>query len=160
MKIGIESNLKDADYSTCDPANKFWALSASEIHLDHVEEWGSAKNVVLKIKGIPVFYSPFMSFPLSDKRKTGFLTPGAGSSNRNGVEARTPFYWNIAPQMDATLTPRLLTDSGVMLMGEFRHMSKNSASEINAEYLPSDNEFDDKDRYLLGVEHKDRKSVV
>ena len=154
MKIGIESNLKDADYSTCDPANKFWALSAGEIHLDHVEEWGSAKNVVLKIKGVPVFYSPYMSFPLSKKRKTGFLTPGLGSSNRNGVEARTPFYWNIAPQMDATLTPRLLTDSGVMLMGEFRHMSKNSESEIRAEYLPSDNQFDDKDRNLLGVKHQ------
>ncbi len=154
MKIGTETNLKDADYSTCDPANKFWALSASEIHLDHVEEWGSAKNVVLKIKGVPVFYSPYMSFPLSKKRKTGFLTPGLGSSNRNGFEARTPFYWNIAPQMDATLTPRLLTDSGVMLMGEFRHMSKNSESEIRAEYLPSDTEFDDKDRNLIGVKHQ------
>ena len=154
MKIGIETNLKKADYSTCDPANKFWSLSAGEIHLDHVEEWGSAKNVVLRIKNIPVFYSPYMSFPLSDKRKTGFLTPSAGSSNRNGFEARTPFYWNIAPQMDATLTPRLLTDSGVMLMGEFRHMSKNSNSEIRAEYLPSDNEFGDKDRSLIGVKHQ------
>jgi LPS-assembly protein len=156
MIIGTETNLKQADYSTCDPENKFWALSAGEIHLDHVEEWGSARNVVLKIKDIPVFYSPYMSFPLSDKRKTGFLTPGMGSSNRNGVEARTPFYWNIAPQMDATLTPRLLTDSGLMLIGEFRHMSKYSESELNAEYLPSDNNFNDKDRNLLGISHKNR----
>jgi len=97
-----------------------------------------------------------MSFPLSKKRKTGFLTPGLGSSNRNGFEARTPFYWNIAPQMDATLTPRLLTDSGVMLVGEFRHISKNSESEINAEYLPSDNQFGDKNRNLIGVKHQHR----
>ncbi len=156
MKFGIETSLMNADYSTCDPENKFWALSADEINLDHVEEWGSAKNVVLKIKNVPVFYSPYMSFPLSDKRKTGFLTPTGGSSNRNGVEARTPFYWNIAPHMDATLTPRLLTDSGVMLMGEFRHLSKYSESEINAEYLPSDDDFDDKDRYLIGIKHQHR----
>jgi len=156
IKIGTETNLKDADYSTCDPENKFWSLSAGEIHLDHVEEWGSAKNIVLRIKNVPVFYSPYMSFPLSKKRKTGFLTPSAGNSNRNGFEARTPFYWNIAPQMDATLIPRLLTDSGAMLMGEFRHMSKNSNSEIRAEYLPSDNDFDDKDRNLIGVEHQYR----
>ena len=154
MKIGTETNLRDTDYSTCDPANKFWALSAGEIHLDHVEEWGSAKNVVLRIKNVPVFYSPYMSFPLSKKRKTGFLAPSLGSSSRNGVEARTPFYWNIAPHMDATLIPRLLTDSGMMLMGEFRHMSKNSNSEIRAEYLPSDNNFTDKDRILVGVKHQ------
>jgi LPS-assembly protein len=153
MVMGTETNLKNADYSTCDPADKFWSISASEIKLDHVEEWGKAKNVVLRIKDVPIFYSPYMSFPLSKKRKTGFLTPGAGSSNRNGFEARTPFYWNIAPQMDATLTPRLLTDSGVMLMGEFRHMSQYSQSEVNAEYLPSDSEFDDKDRNFVSIKH-------
>jgi len=154
MIMGTETNLKNADYSTCDPADKFWSISASEIHLDHVEEWGKAKNVVLRIKDVPIFYSPYMSFPLSKKRKTGFLTPGAGSSNRNGFEARTPFYWNIAPQMDATLTPRLLTDSGLMLMGQFRHMSEYSQSEINAEYLPSDDDFDDEDRSLIRVKHQ------
>ena len=153
MKFGIKSKLKNADYSTCDPANKFWQISTSELKLNHVEEWGSAKNVVLKIKNVPVFYSPYMSFPLSDKRKTGFLTPGLGNSNRNGFEARTPFYWNIAPHMDATLTPRLLTDSGVMLVGEFRHISKNSQSELNAEFLPSDSKFDDKNRNLVGLKH-------
>lgn len=156
MKIGVETHLKNADYSTCDPDDKFWALSASEINLDHVEEWGSAKNVVIRIKDVPVFYSPYMSFPLSKKRKTGFLTPSVGSSNRNGVEASTPFYWNIAPQMDATLTPRVLSDSGVMLIGEFRHKSLNTDSQINAEFLPSDNEFNDQDRNLIGLKHQYR----
>ncbi|RKZ50034.1 MAG: LPS-assembly protein LptD [Gammaproteobacteria bacterium] len=156
MKMGTETNLRNADYSTCDPADKFWSISASEIHLDHVEEWGKAKNVVLRIKDVPIFYSPYMSFPLSKKRKTGFLTPGAGSSNRSGFEARTPFYWNIAPQMDATLTPRLMTDRGVMLMGEFRHMSKNSMSELSGEFLPSDNDFDDENRSLIRVKHDRR----
>ncbi len=156
MQIGIETHLKNADYSTCDPEDKFWALSASEIKLDHVEEWGSAKNVVIKIKDVPVFYSPYMSFPLSKKRKTGFLTPSVGSSNRNGAEATTPFYWNIAPQMDATLTPRVLSDSGLMLIGEFRHKSLNTDSQINAEFLPSDNEFNDQDRNLIGLKHQYR----
>ncbi len=154
MIFDIESRLKNADYSTCDPAHKFWQLSTGELKLNHSEEWGSARNVVLKIKNVPVFYSPYVSFSLNDKRKTGFLTPGMGSSNRNGLEIRTPFYWNIAPHMDATLTPRILTDSGVMLAGKLRHLSKNSQSELKVEYLPGDNKFGNKNRNLLGLKHR------
>ena len=154
VDISVTTNLKDVDYSTCDPQDNFWKLSASEINLDHVEEKGTAKHVMLKIKDVPVFYSPYMSFPLSDKRKTGFLTPGLGSTNRNGFEARTPFYWNISPNMDATLTPRLLTDSGVMLMGEYRYLFSRGYGQLNLEYLPSDADFDDEYRSLFGFKHE------
>jgi LPS-assembly protein len=154
LDIGTRTDLTVADYTTCDPEDNFWKLSASKISLDHVEDWGSARNVVLRIKNIPVFYSPYMSFPLSKKRKTGFLTPGYGSSNRNGIELRTPFYWNIRPNMDATLTPRILGDSGVMLRGEYRYLLPTGYGELDAEYLPSDNEFDDEDRSLVSFEHR------
>ena len=158
-KIGIETKLKNANYSTCEPENEFWSVSADEMKFDHVEGWGKAKNVMLRIKNVPVFYSPYLSFPLEDKRKTGFLTPVFGETNKNGFQARTPFYWNIAPHMDATLTPRLLTKRGFLLIGEFRHKSKKTKSQLNAEVLlhdnkPGDNEFSDKNRSLVRLKHQ------
>ncbi|MGH8120333.1 MAG: LPS-assembly protein LptD, partial [Gammaproteobacteria bacterium] len=148
------TDLHGVDYTTCDPEDNFWKLSADEIHLDHVTEWGNARNVVLRIKNIPVFYTPYMSFPLSDKRKTGFLFPSFGSSNRNGYELTVPYYLNIAPEMDATLAPRIMTDRGLMLAGEFRYLLGRGDGMLQAEYMPSDDEFDDDDRYLVGFNHQ------
>ncbi|MBF8268658.1 MAG: Organic solvent tolerance protein [Gammaproteobacteria bacterium] len=149
------------DYTTCDPvsgeaasATESWKLSAEKITLDHVTNWGVGRNVVLKIKDIPVFYTPYISFPLNNERKTGFLTPVFGNSRRNGFEVQTPFYWNIAPNMDATITPRLITDSGLMLMGEYRYLFENSHGWITGEFLPSDGNYHDQDRSYLALEHE------
>ena len=152
--LGETTDLKDADFSTCDPKDNFWKLSASSFHLDHIEEKGKARNVVLRIKDIPVFYTPYISFPLSDKRKSGFLAPSFGSTNQHGFELRTPYYWNIAPNMDATITPRLLTSSGVMLMGEYRYLFNRGEGQVNLEYLPSDSQFNDRHRNLFGFLHE------
>ncbi len=153
LDVGTRTEMEQVQYTTCDPDDQFWQFSASSISLDHEENWGKARNVVLKIKNVPVFYSPYMSFPLSKERKTGFLAPGYGTTNRNGIELRAPFYWNISPNMDATLTPRYLTDSGLMGMGEYRYLFSRSSGEINFEYLPSDNNREDKDRNLFGITH-------
>lgn len=150
------SDLSHVTYTTCDPEDNFWKFSASEIHLDHIEERGSARNVVLRIKDFPVFYTPYISFPLSDKRKTGFLIPRIGNSTRSGFDIQTPFYINIAPHMDATIAPRLLTDRGMMLVGEYRYLMKNGFGELDAEYLPSDSNFNDEDRNLISFEHEHR----
>ena len=151
----VRSEFSDVNYTTCDPDDNFWKLSASEIILKHDKDRGVGKNVVLRIKDIPVFYTPYITFPLSDARKTGFLFPKFGSSNRNGYEVQTPFYWNIAPEMDATLTPRVITDSGLMLMGQFRYLlGETGEGEINAEYLPSDNNDNNNNRNLFGFTHK------
>jgi len=147
------TQLSSVDYSTCDPEDNFWKFSASEINLNHDKNWGDARNAVLRIKDVPVLYTPYISFPLSNERKTGFLFPGFGNTNRNGYEVQIPFYWNIAPEMDATLTPRVLSDSGLMLMGQFRYLVPDGGGELNAEYLPSDDEFGDKDRSLFGFTH-------
>lgn len=147
------SEFSVVDYTTCDPEDNFWKFSASEINLNHEKNRGDARNVVLRIKDVPVLYTPYISFPLSKERKTGFLFPSFGSTNRNGYEVQTPFYWNIAPEMDATLTPRVLTDSGLMLMGEYRYLLENGRGQFGAEYLPSDSEFGDKDRSLIGFTH-------
>lgn len=147
------SEFSVVDYTTCDPEDNFWKFSASEINLNHEKNRGDARNVVLRIKDVPVLYTPYISFPLSKERKTGFLFPSFGSTNRNGYEVQTPFYWNIAPEMDATLTPRVLTDSGLMLMGEYRYLLERGRGEFKGEYLPSDSEFGDQDRSLIGITH-------
>ncbi len=147
------TRLKRVTFTTCEPEDNFWKLSSSSVKLDHEEEWGSARNAVLRIKNVPVFYTPYISFPISDKRKSGFLTPSFGSTNRNGYEIQTPYYWNIAPEMDATLTPRVLTDSGLMIMGEYRYLLAQGRGEMNLEYLPSDSEHDNDDRSLFGFTH-------
>ena len=148
-----QTQLNTVDYTTCDPEDNFWKLSASEINLDHEENWGDARNVVLRIKDVPVFYTPYMSFPLSKERKTGFLFPSFGRSNRNGYEVKTPFYWNISPEMDATLAPRVLSDNGVLMTGEFRYLLRDGKGQLNAEYLPNDSDYNDKDRGLIGFIH-------
>ena len=154
VDLGKLTELEKVTYTTCDPENQFWQLSADKISLDHENNWGKAKHVMIKIKKIPIFYSPYMSFPLSKERKSGFLAPGYGATNRNGVEFRTPYYWNISPNMDATFTPRILSDSGIMAMGEYRYLYPNSKGEINLEYLASDNNFEDKHRNLFHITHQ------
>ena len=109
VDIGKLTELEKVKYTTCTQEEKFWHLTADKISLNHEENWGKARNVLVKVKNIPIFYTPYMSFPLSKERKSGFLTPGYGATNRNGVEFRTPYYWNISPNMDATLTPRFIT---------------------------------------------------
>ncbi len=151
---GISTTLHNVDFSTCQPEDNFWKLKADKIKLDHIDEVGSARNVVLKIKDVPVFYTPYISFPLSDKRKSGFLSPSVGTSNQYGFETRTPYYWNIAPNMDATITPRVLTDSGLMLMTEYRYMFSRGSGEVNFEYLANDSNFNDEDRNLFGLRHE------
>lgn len=154
------SEGRNIDYTTCDPVidgseqpTYTWKLSAEQITLNHETNWGVGRNVVLKVKDIPVFYTPYISFPLTNDRKTGFLAPSYGNTRRNGVEIQTPFYWNISPNMDATFTPRLLSDSGLMLMGEYRYLFENGNGHINAEYLPSDSNYNDEDRSYLSLEH-------
>ena len=147
------SELTGVDFTTCDPEDNFWKLSASEITLNHDDNWGSARNVVMRIKDVPVFYTPYISFPLTKERKTGFLFPNFGTTNRNGYELLTPFYWNIAPEMDATITPRLLTDSGLMFIGQFRYLLGRGQGEFNGEILPGDSQHNDDNRNLFSFTH-------
>ena len=159
VETGKTTQGKHIDFSTCDPeeegwdfTSNVWKVSATELDLNHETDRGVAWNAVLWIKDIPVFYTPYISFPLSDKRKTGFLVPTFGSSNRNGSELRTPFYWNIAPQMDATFTPRIISNSGMMMMNEFRYLTERDYGTINLDYLPGDAQYNDQDRSSVSVD--------
>jgi len=134
----VETNLENATYTTCAEGDNAWLLKASKVHLDHEEAVGSARNVVVRLADVPVFYTPYISFPLNDQRKSGFLVPSVGSTSSTGFDLRTPYYWNIAPQMDATITPRYMSDRGIMLNGEFRYLTQHYKGNIDAAYLASD----------------------
>ncbi len=156
LDIGTRTDMEKTDYTTCDPDNQFWQFIASSLSLDHENNQGKARHAILRIKNIPVFYTPYISFPLSKARKSGFLTPAYGTTSRNGFEFRTPYYWNISPARDATLTPRFLTDSGVMAIGEYRYLHTRGQGEINIEYLPGDNARDGKHRNFIDLKLSQR----
>ena len=155
---GTLTSGKDMSFTTCAPENgggieeNFWRISARELALDHDTERGSGRDIVLRIKDIPVFYSPYFTFPLSRERKSGFLAPGIGKNSHGGFETRLPYYWNIAPDMDATITPRVLANSGVMGMLEYRYLRAGGDGRVSLEFLPGDVGFGDRDRSMINIE--------
>jgi LPS-assembly protein len=146
--------LEGVDYSTCPLSDEAWRISASSIKLNHKSDRGSARNAVLRVKGVPVFYFPYVNFPISDKRKSGFLAPSYGSSNESGFDGSIPYYWNIAPNQDATITPRVMSDRGVMLGGQYRYLQPDFEGQVEFEYLPSDDLRNDEDRSLVSLRHR------
>jgi len=147
------TRLKNTTYTTCPTGNNDWQLNADKIKLNHDDGVGTATNVSVNFMGIPFFYSPVLTFPIDDRRKSGFLTPSFGNSEESGTEFSIPYYWNIAANRDATITPRILSKRGFQLGGEYRYLSKISEGKVSAEYLPSDNEYDDEDRYLFSYQN-------
>ena len=147
--------LEGATYTTCDPGRESWSLWARRVVLDRDRQTGTARHLVLRAARLPVLYLPYLSFPLSDERKTGFLPPRLGRTNQAGTDLSLPFYWNLAPNYDATLTPRLIQKRGLMGQAEFRYLLRRGQGELHAEYLPGDKLYG-KDRYRLRLEHRGR----
>ncbi len=135
-------DLDNPTYSTCPVGDEDWVLSASEMELHTDEGYGEAKHAVMRFKGFPIAYTPYITFPLNDERKSGFLMPAIGVSDTNGFEMATPYYFNIAPDQDATFTPTILSDRGLKLGGEYRYLSENHSGEVYAEWL-NDSSYDD-----------------
>lgn len=136
-----QMELKNTSYSTCAPVKPTWKLSASKIHLNFETGRGYAYNTLLDVKGIPVFYSPYLSFPIDHRRQTGFLFPSVGHSSESGYNFTFPFYWNIAPNYDATLTPTYYTERGAQIAGQFRYLTLASSGHIDGAILPHDSVF-------------------
>lgn len=139
-------------YSTCPTERDDWSLVASELDIDMAEGWGSARHARLLLAGVPVLYFPYFTFPVDDRRKTGLLIPSIGSSNRLGSELTLPYYFNIAPNYDATLTPRLMSKRGVMLGAELRYLGERQRGEISGELLSADKQ--------QSPDHDDRRSAL
>ena len=145
--------LDEVSYTTCPPDSTDWELQASDIDLDTRLGVGTARNIKLRFKNVPILYAPYILFPIGDARKSGLLTPEIGSSGRSGNEIRVPYYWNIAPNYDATITPRILTDRGLQLQTEFRYLTESSDGIATAQYLPDDDQTNQA-RHLLSLNHR------
>ncbi|MCW8445648.1 LPS-assembly protein LptD [Fluoribacter gormanii] len=130
--------LRQATYTTCAPQDKAWDIEAKSIVIDNKKKMGVARNVKLRIRDWPLLYVPYLSFPTTKERKSGFLMPLVGYSNVGGFDLGLPYYWNIAPNYDLTLTPHLYTERNVMLSGEFRYLTKNSVGFFTGSFLPND----------------------
>ncbi|RRJ83372.1 LPS-assembly protein LptD [Aestuariirhabdus litorea] len=155
--------LTDARYTTCPPADNSWAITGSELSINPDSGFGSGTHAVLRVKDVPVFYTPYIHFPIDERRQSGFLYPQLGLSSENGFDLITPYYLNLAPNYDATLTPRLQTERGVSLESEFRYLTRESEGQVGGAILPSDNLKDknrnyDEDRWLFNVQHDQQLS--
>ncbi len=149
------SVLDDASYTTCPPGNEDWLLRFSSVTLDHHEGVGHARNVRLSFMGVPFLYTPFMSFPIDDRRKTGLLTPSYRLSSEGGGELTIPYYINLAANYDLTLKPRNMTRRGLLIGSEFRYLLTHGQGTLNLEYLPDDRVFGN-DRGLVNWQHFDQ----
>ncbi|NNF40741.1 MAG: LPS assembly protein LptD [Woeseiaceae bacterium] len=145
--------LDRVEYTTCPPGSEDWLLEGKSIELDTNKGLGTAKGIKLQFKGVPILYAPYLSFPISDARKSGVLTPEIGGAGRSGNQIRVPYYWNIAPNYDATITPRLLTDRGLQLSTQFRYLQPRNEGIVAAEYLQNDSILNDS-RHQLRFEHR------
>lgn len=144
------TDLEQATYSTCKRGDEFWQIRADTLNLDYNTGRGVAHDATVAIGGVPVLYSPYLSFPITDERQSGFLTPRLSSSSGNGFDLALPYYWNIAPNQDATFTPRVITDRGFQLGTEYRYLGTRGSGEFYGEYLPNDREAE-RDRGMVDL---------
>ncbi|NIE76699.1 LPS-assembly protein LptD [Pantoea sp. Ap-967] len=152
--------LKDGTYTTCEPGSNAWQLKGNNITLNPATGFGTATNVTLRVKDIPVLYTPYIYFPIDDRRQSGFLPPSFSSTSDTGFMLVTPYYFNLAPNYDATLYPRYMTKRGLLMEGEFRYLTKSSEGQFGGAYL--NDEDDDrkkqtdyeKQRWMINWQHK------
>ncbi len=157
---GDEGSLYGSTYSTCPPEARRWELRAQRIDVNTAEGMGTARNATLRVGNIPVLYLPWFRFPVDDRRRTGLLYPAISSSGRNGFDWRQPIYLNLAPNYDATITPRLMTKRGLQLGGEFRYLTETGRGVLDAAFLPSD-DLTDRERdseIAAGIPQENRRA--
>jgi LPS-assembly protein len=140
--------LDHVHYTSCPVGIEDWSLNASKISLDTQQGEGVARNVTMRFKNVPIFYTPYISFPLGDERKSGVLFPSFGHSGSNGFDAEVPYYFNLAPNYDLTVTPGILTARGVQLAEDFRYLTANSHGQFDATFLPNDKQQHEDRSYL------------
>jgi LPS-assembly protein len=133
--------LKDVKYTTCPVNDNSWSLDAQDIKLDTRAKEGVARGAKVDFQGVPILYLPWVSFPLGDERKSGFLYPTPGYSSRGGLVLAVPYYWNIAPNMDFTGEPIYYSRRGIDLGGDFRYLEPTSHGELSWHFLPNDPVF-------------------
>jgi LPS-assembly protein len=147
--------LDNATYTTCPAGNQDWQVKMGLLEIDRDRQVGIAHSALVEFKGVPILYSPWMDFPLSDQRKSGFLAPIFGGTVTGGSELTLPYYWNIAPNFDATIAPRAMTKRGLMLNNEFRYLESRYGGELHVDVLPND-AIAKRSRTLFSLNHNQR----
>lgn len=158
-------SVTNGKFTTCEPGNNAWAISGEQIVLRPTEGYGVARNVTLTVKDLPIAYFPYMRFPINESRQSGFLMPSLGSDSDGGTDIATPYYFNLAPNFDATYTPRSLWKRGLLHEGEVRWLNNSSSNMIAGTFLPSDDVYEGRsldptiienepDRWLMHVRHR------
>ncbi len=152
--------LKDGTYTTCEPNSNAWTVKGNNITLNPATGFGTATNATLRVRDIPILYTPYIYFPIDDRRQSGFLPPSIGASSDTGFSLLTPYYFNLAPNYDATLYPTYMAKRGMMLEGEFRYLTKSSEGQFGGGYL-NDNDDDRKgqsnytdNRWMINWQHR------
>ncbi len=149
------ATMREFTYTTCDPESSGWLLQADEVELDFGSGRGKARRAKLSFKGVPLFYLPVAPFPLDDRRTSGLLSPTLGYNSDNGWDLALPYYFNLAPNRDATVTARTVAKRGPMLGGEYRYLLDRSSGSLQFDYMPDDRLFN-ADRYQYRVRHTTR----
>lgn len=144
--------LKQSTYTTCNPGREAWLLRSSTIKLDQARGAGEMYNATVRFMGVPFLYLPYISFPIDNQRKSGFLIPRIGNTSVSGTDIRIPYYLNLAPNMDATIAARYMSRRGLLMDGEFRYLTRASRGQVDAEYLPDDAVYG-KDRAMFAYRH-------
>jgi LPS-assembly protein len=147
--------LKDGTYTTCEPNSNAWTVKGNNITLNPATGFGTATNATLRVHDIPILYTPYIYFPIDDRRQSGFLPPTIGTGTETGFSLLTPYYFNLAPNYDATLYPTYMAKRGLLLEGEFRYLTKTSEGQFGAAYLN-----DDDDDRKLQSDYKDTRWLV
>lgn len=158
LQITINNNLilTNTNFTTCPPDKVSWLLEAEKIKINSKEEWGEIWNAKLRVADIPVFYIPYMTVPVSNKRKSGFLYPSFSTSTTNGFEVSAPYYWNIAPEYDLTYTSNYMSKRGLFTKSEFRYLAGEAQNgRLNVEHLKNDQMINSNpSRYLYNWQHQ------
>lgn len=148
-----ELKLREVRFTTCPAGKEDWMIRASGIDIDQKTQQGRGRNVRVDLKGIPILYTPVISFPVGDARKSGFLFPSFGTSDKSGFELGVPYYFNLAPNYDLTLTPFLLSRRGFGLGAEYRYLTERSRGDLDTRFLPGD-DLAGRDRWLGTLMHR------
>ncbi|MDD5471119.1 MAG: LPS-assembly protein LptD [Sideroxydans sp.] len=155
-KVNIEGRyrqtFRSAAYTTCPAGNDDWLVRMSTLEIDREEQVGIAYNARVEFKGVPFLYTPWMDFALNDDKRSGFLGPTFGSTNSGGSEITLPYFWNIAPNLDMTFSPRFISKRGTQFNSEFRYLQPYYSGEINADVLAADR-VSNLDRSHFGIKH-------
>ena len=145
--------MEDARYTTCQAGSDDWYLHARDLEINRTTQVGTANHAYIDFMSVPILYTPWMSFSLNSERKSGLLSPSFGSTVNSGAEFSQPYYWNIAPNHDATITPRFMTKRGLQLKNELRYLNPGYTGIANLEILPSD-QLAKLDRSFMSLKHQ------